>query len=139
MNAKIWIRIAAGCMLFFALGHLAGHFSRNNTDDPHGKEVINAMKEYKRDLFGTMRSYDENYTGMSLNLVATLLMLTVVLWVLSNLVDNNPKATTHIIIIIALCSYFFAITGFLFFFPVPAITCLLAGTSLSIAAFRLLS
>lgn len=139
MKAKIWIRIAAVCMLFFALGHTAGHITRHTTDDVRAKEVIKAMTDYKRDMFGAMRSFDENYTGMSLNLIATLLILTVVLWILSNLATSNPRTTAHLLIPVLLCAWFFAVTGFMYFFLLPAITCLLAGLSLSVAGYRLYS
>lgn len=137
MKAKIWIRIAAGCMLFFALGHSAGHFTRHNLTDPRGQEVIDAMTSYKRNMFGSMRSFDENYTGMSLNLIATLLMLTLVLWILSRAAAQQPKTTAYIIIPVALCAFFFSVTGFTYFFALPAITCLVAGISLSVAVFKL--
>lgn len=138
MKAKLLIRIAAGCMLFFALGHSAGHVSRKTIADTKAQEVLKTMADFKYNQFGQMRSYDENYTGMSVNLIATLLMLTLVLWFLSNLAEKSPRATMQILIPIAMCVYAFAVTGFIYFFMVPAITCLLAGFLLSVVIFQLL-
>jgi hypothetical protein len=137
MKAKLLIRIAAGCMLFFALGHSAGHATRKNIDNPQAQEVLKAMTSFKFDQFGQMRSYDENYTGMSLNLIATLLMLTVLLWFLSKLAEQSPKATRQILLPVALCSFAFAVTGFLYFFLLPAFTCLIAGLLLATAIYKL--
>lgn len=138
MKAKLLIRIAAGCMLFFALGHSAGHATRKSIDSPQAQEVINTMTNFKFDQFGQMRSYDENYTGMSLNLIATLLMLTFVLWLLSNIAEQYPHAIRQILFPITLCSFVFAATGFMYFFLLPAITCLAVGLLLIAAIFKLL-
>ena len=135
MKPKLLIRIAAGCVLFFAFGHTMGHLGRKGTTDPKELEVIRITETNKFDMFGTLRSYDENYTGMSLNLIFTLLAFTLMLWFVSNL--NDLKSAKNILIPITLCLFGFAATGFMFFFPVPAITCVVAGGLLSVAIFQL--
>lgn len=66
-------------------------------------------------------------------------MFTVVLWILSNLATSNPRTTADLIIPVSLFAWSFAVTGFMNFFMVTAITCLLAGLSLSVAAYRMYS
>lgn len=137
MKTKLPIRIASGLLLFFALGHSIGHFTRHNTKDPKAQEVLRVMTDRKFDMFGQMRSYDENYTGMSLNLVFTLVAFAVILWILSYQTDHHPHFTRSILIPILICVFGFSITGFLFFFPVPAATCLIASIFLVIALINL--
>jgi hypothetical protein len=127
MRAKLLIRIAAGCLLFFAVGHSIGHSTRRDTTDPKEQETLRVMIENKFDMFGQMRSYDDNYEGMSLNLIFTLLAFVGVLWVLSGAVNNAPSLVRNALIPIGICTVVFAVTAFLYFFLVPAITCVVAG------------
>src|SRR4051812_35218320 len=123
MTPKLLIRIAAGCLLFFALGHSMGHTTRKDIDDPKAQEVLKAMSDYKYDMFGQPRSFDENFTGMSLNLIFTLLAFIMILWVVSGVANENKKMTSAVLWPICICVAAFAVTGFLYFFLLPAITC----------------
>jgi hypothetical protein len=127
MTAKLLVRLAAACLLFFALGHSVGHSSRRNVSDPKAKEVLQAMSDNKFDMFGQMRSYDENYEGMSLNLIFTLLAFIFILWTISGSLDTNQALAQRLLVPIGLCVVGFAVTGFLYFFLVPAITCVAAA------------
>lgn len=137
MKAKILLKIATGCLVFFAFGHSMGHATRHEVSDPKAKAVLQQMMENKFDMFGQMRSYDENYTGMSLNLIFTLLALATVLWILSTQTEKQAKLVKMILVPITICIVGFSITGFLYFFPLPAITCLLAAVLTTISIFRL--
>lgn len=129
--------MASGCLLFFAFGHTVGHFTRHHVTDPKAKEVLRAMSENKFDMFGQMRSYDENYTGMSLNLIFTLLALAVILWLVSGQAQKHPSLVRNLLIPVVLCVAGFSITGFLYFFPVPAVTCLVAAVLLLVSILQL--
>jgi hypothetical protein len=137
MKPKLLIRIAAGLLLFFAAGHSIGHTQRHGVEDPKAKEVLQIMSDYKYDMFGEMRSYEENYSGMSLNLICTLLAFAAILWVISNGLTNK-KQSMVLLIPIVLCVFAFSITGFVYFFPLPAITCLITSIIL-VAAIVLLN
>lgn len=137
MKTKILLRIAAGCLLFFSLGHSIGHFTRHNVTDPKAKEVLQLMTENKFDMFGQVRSYDDNYTGMSFNLIFTLIAFLIVIWLLSNQVDNQPKFIRNLLIPIAICVLGFSITSFMYFFPLPAITCLIATILMTVSIIKL--
>ncbi len=127
MRPKLLIRIAAGCLLFFAIGHSIGHITRRDTTDPKMLEALRVMTENKFDLFGQMRTYDGLYEGMSINLTLTLLAFTAVVWILSGAVETAPSLVRNALIPIGLCTIGFAVTGFLYFFPVPAVTCVVAS------------
>jgi len=137
MTPKLLLRIAVGCLLFFALGHSLGHFTRHDVTDPKAKEVLRQMTENKFDMFGQLRSYDENYTGMSLNLIFTLLALASVLWIISTQTEKQPILARNILIPIAICVFGFGITSFLYFFTIPAVTCLLATILTTATIFKL--
>lgn len=137
LNPKLLLRTAAACILFFALGHSLGHFTRHNVTDPQAIALQREMIENKFDMFGTPRSYDENYTGMSLNLIFTLLAVTVVLWQLSGQVEKHPANSRKVLIPLTLCVLGFGFTSAFYFFPMPAISCFVAAGALTGAIFRL--
>jgi len=137
MKPKLLIQLAAGCILFFAFGHTIGHFTRHSVDNAQAQEVLNAMTSHKFNMFGQMRSYDENYTGMSFNLIITLITFTLLLALLSSWSNKYPLVVRQILIPISVCLMGFAITSFLFFFPLPGITCCIAACLLAIAIFKL--
>jgi len=139
INPKLLLRVAAACLLFFAIGHSMGHFTRHHVTDPKAIDVQKQMIENKFDMFGTLRSYDENYTGMSLNLIFTLLAITMVLWQLSGLVEKNATATRKLLIPLTICVLGFALTSALYFFPAPAISCFAACAFLLAAILGLRS
>lgn len=134
---KLGLRVAAGCMLFFAAGHSAGHVTRHETIDADVARTIDLMRFTKRDMFGQMRSFDENYEGMSINLIVVLLALTVILWMLGNYTQDYPKIVKSLLWPIAFVIAGFSITAWLFFFPLPAITCLVALLLVVWAAYTL--
>lgn len=137
MKPKLLIRIAAGCTLFFAVGHSIGHSTRRDATDVKSAEVWKIVREHKFDVFGEMRSIDENYTGMSLNFIFTLLAFTMLLWVISNRVSYDPKGAKWAIFPIMLAAFGYAVTSYLYFFMVPAVTSLIAGIMLAIAFVKL--
>lgn len=137
ITAKLLIRIAAGCMLFFAFGHTMGHFTRYEVDDQKEKEVIQTMVDNKFDLFGQTTTYDQMYTGLSLNLIFTLIAFVIILWQISNISKDDKKLAIKLLLPVTLCVFGFSITSFLFFFPVPAITCLVGGLLSTFALIKL--
>jgi hypothetical protein len=134
---KLLIRIAAGLILFFLIGHSMGHFTRHDVTDLKEKEVLQVMSNNQFDLFGETTTYDHMYTGMSMNLIFTLLAFTIILWHISNIRTENKKLATQLLLPVTLCVFGFCITSFLFFFPIPAITCLIAGVILTFAIIKL--
>jgi hypothetical protein len=126
MKPKLLLRIAAGCILFFAIGHSAGHFMRHQTTDAREQEVLKMMSENKFDMFGQLRSPDENYTGMSLMLICTLITYFFVILCVANLAGEHKSLAVQLLIPLSLCVLAFSILCFNYFFMVPAVTCLVA-------------
>lgn len=139
MSPKLLIRIGAACVLFFAAGHSIGHITRKASVEPGAVAVFKAMEEYKFPIGPQLRSYDEFYTGMSLNLILTLVALSAVLWILSGNAESNPKLTKGLILPIAALLLGFTATSALYFFVVPMVTCALAAIVLAAAWLRLRS
>ena len=137
MNPKTLLRIAAVFLLVFATGHTIGHLTRHEVTDPKAVEVQRMMTEHKFDMFGTLRSYDENYEGMSLNLILTLLVFVVVLWILSGQATANPVLTRKILLPVFVCILGFALTSIFYFFPGPATMCFMAAACIGLTMKKL--
>jgi hypothetical protein len=137
MKPTLLIQIAAGLIIFFAAGHTIGHFTRHDTKDPKAQEVLRIMAASKFDMFGVQRSFDENYTGMSFNLIITLLLLGTTLFQLAKCSVTHPQITRSFLIPISVAILGFSVTGFMYFFLAPAISCLLAFGFLLFAIVRL--
>ncbi len=137
MKVKWILRVAALAVLFFAVGHSVGHFTRKANTDPQAVAVYQAMEGYKFPIGPQMRSYDEFYEGMSLNLIVTLLAFTVLLWILSGVASRNSEISRQILWPIVLCLAAFAATSWVYFFIVPAITCVIASLLVLVAILLL--
>ncbi|WP_061247199.1 LIC_13387 family protein [Leptospira noguchii] len=130
MKAKLFIRIASALMFVFALGHSFGHFTRYKTSDPQALSTISIMQQTKIPMQGVTKTYDQFYTGMSLNLSIVLISLMILLWILSNLSEANPQTVQKLLIPILFCTFGFGITGFFYFFFVPAVVASLGAISI---------
>jgi hypothetical protein len=136
-NPKLLIRIASGLMLFFAFGHSMGHLTRRDVDDPKVTQVLQVMTDTQFDLFGHITNYDGMYNGLSLDLIFTLIVFTIILWHISNLGAENKKLAIKLLLPVTVCVLAFSITNFMFFFSIPAVTCLVAGLLLIVALIKL--
>ena len=139
MKPKLLIRIAAGFLAFFILGHSMGHFTRYDVTDAKEKQVLQVMRENKFNLFGHTTTYDGMYTGMSMDLIFTLITFTAILLMIAEINVSHYKLSFKLLLPVTLCIFGFAVTGYLYFFPIPAITCLIAGIVLTIALINLRS
>ena len=139
MKPKVMLRFASGLLLFFALGHIVGHITRHDTKDIRIQKVLKVMAENKFDMYGQLRSYDENYSGMSLNLIFSLVALAVILWILSIFTERNRVLVRALLVPISFCLIGFSITGFLFFFPIPAYTSFSAAVFTTVAMFTMVN
>lgn len=139
MKPKILIRLAAACIAFFTIGHSMGHFTRYDVTDVNEKQVLQVMHDTKFDLFGQTTTYDGMYTGMSLDLIFTLIAFTFMLWKISTISTTNRTTAFRLLLPMTVCIFGFGITSFVYFFPVPAITCAVAGILLTWALVKLRS
>lgn len=137
MKPALLLRLAAIFLFVFATGHSIGHLTRHDVTDPKALEVQKQMIENKFDMFGTLRSYDENYEGMSLNLILCLLTFIALLWIASGFTEKAPGLVRKITLPLFVCILGFAMTSIFYFFPGPAVTCFLAAVCIAFARKRL--
>src|SRR5882757_6614641 len=125
MKPRIILRITVFVTLFYAFGHIMGHLTRKQTTDPIDKEVIRQMEEYKFDVNGSMRSWDDFYEALSLDVSLVLVVFTVMFWMLSGMSEGNPKICFNLLCPMLICFAGFTVTDFLYVFMIPTVTSLL--------------
>lgn len=134
MKPKILLRITVFVTLFYAFGHIMGHLTRKQTTDPVDKEVIRQMEQYKFNVNGSMRSWDNFYEALSLDSALVLVVFTIMFWILSGIVEKHPGVVYNLLWPILICFIGFTITHFLYVFMIPTvmslITCILIITTM---------
>lgn len=125
MKPKILLRITAFVTLFYAFGHVMGHLTRKQTTDPVNREVIRQMEQYKFNVNGAMRSWDNFYEALSLDSAIVLMVFTIVFWMLSGMAEKYPGVVYQLLWPILLCFIGFTTTHFLYVFMIPTITSLI--------------
>ncbi|WP_260734991.1 LIC_13387 family protein [Tunturiibacter lichenicola] len=84
MRAVVWLRVAAGLMLLFAIGHTYGFW----TFRPHaaeGRAVWDAMNGVNFSEAGSTFSYGGFYKGFGLSISATQLFIAWLTWMLASM------------------------------------------------------
>jgi hypothetical protein len=138
MSAKLILRIAAGLVLFFLAGHTYGHLTwKTAHPEPGAQAMFKAMEDYKFTIGTQLRSEDEFFDGMSLNLSVALVAFLILIWMLSNIANEMPKACTMMLWPVLIAMAGFTYTGFVYFFYAPAITCLIVSILIIAAMLRL--
>lgn len=137
MQPKLLLRIAACCIFFVAVGHTIGNITRKQTTDAQQQEVFKKMEDFKFDFNGSVRSWDILYNGMSIDVSISLVVFTVLLWKISSATNTYPEFCTKLLWPVLVCFVLFTITGFMYFFIVPAISTLLACIFVVIAMLKL--
>jgi hypothetical protein len=132
MNPRFLLRIAAGLLMVFAIGHTVVHITRHHVRDPRAREIQRLMIDNKFDMFGQMRSYDDNYSGLSMNMIAALLAFAVITWGISGHIEKDRELVKSILIAQIFAVSIFVITGFVYFFLAPAIIGLVAAVLMGI-------
>jgi hypothetical protein len=134
MKPKVLMRFASGLLFIYASGHTIVHFTRHRSRDIVAQKVMKTMSEYKINMYGQMRSYDESYSGMSMNMIFSLVSFSLILWILSNFAERNRVLVRASLVPVSICLVGYTITGFLFFFPAPAYASFISAV-LTIVAF----
>src|ERR1700754_1231386 len=121
---KILLRITVFVTLFYAFGHIMGHFTRKETTDPIDKEVIRQMEQYKFNVNGSMRSWDNFYEALSLDSALVLVVFAIIFWMLSGMAEKYTRVVYTLLWPILICFIGFTITHFLYVFMIPTVTSL---------------
>ena len=128
MSAKLLLRLAAVLMLLHTIGHVIAMLTWKQAPDAQNQKVVAAMQDTHFQFGGKEVSYGSFYEGSGINLIFTMLLITLLLWILS--ANKQPAVVAALTIFL----FFFAVTEYIYFFPFAAtfsfLACICAGLSL---------
>jgi hypothetical protein len=88
MRAVVWLRIAAGLMVLFAIGHTYGFWTfRPQTAE--GRAVWDAMNNVHFSESGSTFSYGGFYKGFGLSISATQIFIAWLTWLLASMAKRG--------------------------------------------------
>ena len=119
MTTTLFLRIASVISLIFTLGHAAGGLKKWS---PMGNnEVLRAMTAVRFDTMGANRSYLDFYMGFGWSIAVTMVMQTVLLWLMASIARTDPGSVRPMIVVIALATVASGMIAWRFIFPIPAL------------------
>jgi hypothetical protein len=139
MSPKVLLRIAAGAITVFDLGHSLGGMVFAMSRGPEEEAILAALAAYRFDTMGSMRSHHDFYVGQGWYLSAVLTAFIVICWQLSNFAVESPKLVGRLSLVV---SVFFGVSVALcamFFFVAPLATSAVASAACAAAFWRLRS
>jgi hypothetical protein len=95
------------------------------------------MKDVHFNAFGVSRTLWDFYSGFSLAALIGAFLLTVLVWLLSNMARTQPKAVRPMIVVILMAQIFYTIVCWTNLVLPPAILNTLATLCLGVAALQL--
>ncbi|MFI5163534.1 MAG: hypothetical protein ACHQHN_19825, partial [Sphingobacteriales bacterium] len=81
--------------------------------------------QYKFNVNGSMRSWDNFYEALSLDSAIVLVVFAVIFWILSGMAGKYPKVVYTLLCPILICFIGFTITHYLFVFIIPTVMSLI--------------
>jgi hypothetical protein len=127
MKAKVLLRIASLLITIHLLGHLMGHLSWQEPEDPQMKEVVATMQGYSAEFMGATKSMADYYNGYSTILFFVYAMTISILWSISNFINIQNTIAIRILYPIGVSYIAFGVIEYIYFFPFAASMSFLAG------------
>ncbi len=127
MTAKIILRAAAIIIFLHDIGHTMAVLTWKDDPDPKKMEVIKQMTENKFPFMGTSRSMGEYFEGFGIHGTLSLLLITLILWYVSNVRETNKNFNKKIILTVSIILLAWGISELIYFFPLAASFSLIAS------------
>ncbi len=136
MTSRTWLRVAAGLVLFQAIGHTIGAVLIAPEPGSAESSVRSTMDAFRFSVAGIERSYLDAYLGSGWTITVMLLASTVLLWQLARLVVDAPRAARPLILTLAVAFGGTAVVGAAYFVLPPIVLSAAITACLCAAAFR---
>ena len=134
MKPKILLRIAAALMLLHTIGHTFGALSWKNAPNATIARVVREMIVNHFEFMGRSVTVASFYEGYGIGLIGVLLLITILLWFLSN--DTENQFSIKYLTVLMVFLLFLGVTEYIYFFFLAAAFTTLAGLC---ALFALIS
>jgi hypothetical protein len=134
MHPKYLLRVAAVIMLLHNIGHTIGHSGWKKEPHEVNRKAIEAMTSNEFEFMGRVSTYARFYDGYGYAGTLTLLLVTIVLWMLATAQDRQSKNT---LIVFAAFLLSWAVMEYIYFFPLAAAFTLVAAVLTAWGASRI--
>lgn len=131
MNSTIWLRVSAIISLLFTAGHFMG--GTKNWSPMAENPVFQSMRSVRFDVLGVNRSYLDFYVGLGHSITVSLLLQTVLLWILGNAARTQAPLVRPMIAAFAVAVALTGIIAWRYILPVPALFSLALCVALVLA------
>ena len=135
MKPALFLRIASILTLIHCVLHTIGGVFGKPRNGAQEIAVIDAMKSFRFNIMGSMRSYWDFFFGYGLGVTVTLFIQGILFWVLGSLVKTSPATVRPIV---ALFFFNFAVMSVIvskYFFIAPGVIEVLIAACLAAAYF----
>lgn len=131
MKPKIFIRISSILMLLHTAGHTIGALTWKQAPNSSVAKLISDMQTIHFAFMGRQVSLGSFFEGYGIINIFVLLMLSVMLWLLSDATDN--RLTRTLLPVFTSFLLLLGISEYIYFFPFASIISVLAGVSALVA------
>jgi len=131
MNTTLWLRVSAIISLLFTVGHFMGGLQ--NWSPLEDNPVFQAMRTVRFNVMGVNRSYLDLYMGLGHSLTVSLLLQSVLLWILGNEARTQPSLVRPMIAAFVVAVALTGIIAWRYILPVPAFFSLALCATLIVA------
>ena len=133
MNATLWLRVSAIISLLFTAGHFMGGLE--NWSPMGDNPVLQSMRTVRFHVMGVDRSYLDFFLGFGHSLTVSLLLQSVLLWILGDAARTNASYVRPMIAAIAVAVAANGVIAWRYILPVPAFFSLALCATLVVAFF----
>ena len=126
MKAATWLRLLAGLLALFALGHTLGTAAPKVTHGAGEASVFAAMQDFSFPIMGFTRTYWELYRGFALVISLQLLVMMVIAWQLGTISVKNARQALPIAVTLQIGCLGLFVLSWMFFFTAPIVMAFLA-------------
>jgi len=132
MNTTLWLRISAIISLLFTAGHFMGGLK--NWSPMGDNPVLQSMRTVRFHIMGVDRSYLDFFMGLGHSLTVSLLLQSVLLWILGDVARTNASLARPMIAAFVVAVALTGVVAWRYILPVPAFFSLALCTAL-VSAF----
>jgi hypothetical protein len=133
MNATLWLRVSAIISLLFTAGHFMGGLK--NWSPMGDNPVLQSMRTVRFHIMGLDRSYLDFFLGFGHSLTVSLLLQSVLLWILGDAARTNASYVRPLIAAIAVAVAASGVIASRYILPLPAFFSLALCATLVVAFF----
>jgi hypothetical protein len=121
MQLKLSLRIASAVMLWHSIGHTIGALGQDRAPNPKIAAVISGMHTEHFEFMGRSVTLGMFFNGYGFTMIFVLLLITTQLWF------QSTRPSKQILITLAIYLLIQAGIEYVYFFPLAALTSLVAG------------